>query len=85
MRRPELTCGGQVDLLLDYLDQQLPPDLHPQVQGHILNCETCTNLAETYRTTIAIPGAIRELTPAPVGAALTGRLLDRLKAAWASA
>ena len=62
---PELTCGGQLDLLLDYIDKLLPADLQQPVQDHIALCPTCTGLLNQYRTTIALPRAVLELTQVP--------------------
>ena len=57
---PELTCGGQLDLLLDYIDSVLPSDLRQPVQDHISSCPACTNLLTIYRTTIGLPQAWRD-------------------------
>ena len=59
---PELTCGGQFDLLLDYIDAALPSELQAPVHDHIENCETCNGLFQIYRTTVGIPKAVAELT-----------------------
>lgn len=59
---PALTCGGQLDLLMDYLDEALPADLTGPVQDHISGCEPCTDLLATYRQTVGIPRAILDLT-----------------------
>jgi predicted DNA-binding protein (UPF0251 family) len=44
---PELTCGGQLDLLLDYIDRALPAELQTPVHEHIQGCEACTGLMNT--------------------------------------
>ncbi len=59
---PELTCGGQLDLLLDYIDNLLPVDLQEPVHAHITGCPACTSLLHTYRMTVGVPRAIAELT-----------------------
>jgi RNA polymerase sigma-70 factor (ECF subfamily) len=59
---PALTCGGQLDLLLDYIDSTLPPDLQQPVHDHIESCPACTNLLASYRTTIGIPRALVTIT-----------------------
>lgn len=58
----QLTCGGQLDLLLDYIDGLLSAEMQPQVQNHLDTCAMCASLLGTYRATIAIPRAIAELT-----------------------
>jgi len=59
---PELICGGQLDLLLDYIDNALPTDVQAPVHDHIEGCPACTSLRDTYRMTIGVPRAIAELT-----------------------
>jgi RNA polymerase sigma-70 factor (ECF subfamily) len=58
----ELTCGGQLDLLLDYIDAALPAELQVPVHEHLESCETCGSLLEIYRTTVGIPRAVAEWT-----------------------
>lgn len=67
---PALTCGGQFDLLMDYIDQQLPAELKGPVSEHVQGCETCRGLHTVYLQTVAWPKAVAELTaleeaPAP--------------------
>ena len=76
---PELTCGGQLDLLLDYVDNSLPANLQRPVHDHIESCPACTNLLTTYRTTIGIPRAIVELTIEEVDAAFVQRIINEGK------
>jgi len=59
---PALTCGGQLDLLLDYIDSTLPPDLQQPVHDHIESCPACSSLLTGYRTTIGIPRALVRVT-----------------------
>jgi RNA polymerase sigma-70 factor (ECF subfamily) len=58
---PGLTCGGRMDLLLDYIDNALPGDLQQPVHDHIHGCPACSNLVSTYRSTIGVPRAMVEL------------------------
>jgi RNA polymerase sigma-70 factor, ECF subfamily len=62
---PELTCGGQLDLLFDYIDSALPLALKDPVQEHIEGCPACNPLFHTYRMTVGLPRAIARLTDAP--------------------
>ena len=59
---PELTCGGQLDLLLDYIDGSLSADLQSPVREHIESCPRCSDLLATYQATVGVPRAIAELT-----------------------
>ena len=51
----EMTCGGQLDLLLDYLDSSLPADLLVPVTDHVRDCPTCHAMADIYARTISLP------------------------------
>lgn len=59
---PELTCGGQLDLLLDYIDRCLPAELQSPVHQHLETCEPCGALLRIYRLSVALPAAILNLT-----------------------
>jgi RNA polymerase sigma-70 factor (ECF subfamily) len=61
---PELTCGGQLDLLLDYIDSVLASDLRQPVHDHIESCPACKNLLSAYRTTIGLTLALRNAVQA---------------------
>ncbi len=53
--RPELcgggdiTCGGRLDLLLDFLDHALAEEWLEAVPSHVAGCAICTGLADGYR------------------------------------
>ncbi|MBL8222144.1 MAG: sigma-70 family RNA polymerase sigma factor [Bryobacterales bacterium] len=63
---PELTCGGQFDLLMDYIDQCLPEHLQAPVHQHLETCVPCGDLLRTYRMSVGLPRAILSLTAADV-------------------
>jgi len=84
---PELTCGGQLDLLMDYIDNALPLELQPPVHAHLESCAPCCALLKTYRMTVGIPRAIAELTdePEPSEAfiqTVKGQLQESESATW---
>lgn len=56
----ELTCGGQLDLLMDYIDGLLSVEMFDPVDSHIASCEACTRLLLAYRGAINYPKALRE-------------------------
>ena len=58
----DLTCGGQLDLLFDYIDNLLLPAPQQLVRDHISTCPTCSELEQGYRATIGLPRSILELT-----------------------
>lgn len=77
---PALTCGGQLDLLLDYIDNALSAELQGPVHQHIEGCEACSHLLKTYRMTIGVPRAIVELTgPIEPGERFVGETLARVR------
>ncbi len=59
--RPELcagsrlTCGGRLDLLLDWIDSELAPEFQEPVASHIASCAACHELSVAYRGTISEP------------------------------
>jgi len=59
---PELTCGGRLDLLMDFIDGLLPEELTPPVDAHMRSCVTCTRLLVGYKATVGFPRALRQLT-----------------------
>lgn len=78
---PELTCGGQLNLLMDFIDGLLPAEMSEPVNSHIASCEACSSLLSTYRITIGFPKALRELTiESRLPAEFVGRLLTMVRA-----
>ena len=58
----ELTCGGDLDLLLDYIDKALPLEQQQLIQEHLDSCDACGTLLASYRMTVGVPRAIVDLT-----------------------
>jgi len=60
-----LTCRELVELVTEYLEDALPPDVRARVEAHLSGCEGCTGYLEQMRTTILLTGKLREddLTP----------------------
>lgn len=48
------TCRSGVDLLMDYLEGVLAPDLRAALEQHVAGCQRCTAFVESYRRTPAI-------------------------------
>ncbi|HSB64517.1 MAG TPA: sigma-70 family RNA polymerase sigma factor [Thermoanaerobaculia bacterium] len=51
----ELTCGGRLDLLFDYIDEALERDLRVPVEEHLMACPKCRGFLGLYRETVAAP------------------------------
>jgi len=69
----EIVCASGVELLMDYLDGVLPPDVSAALDGHVAGCPRCVAFVESYRAT---PRILRDAT----AAALPADLEEKLKA-----
>ena len=67
----EITCVSGVDLLMDYLEGILPPDVHAALEGHVAGCPRCAAFVVSYREA---PRILREATEAPFPPELEGSL-----------
>jgi|DewCreStandDraft_4_1066084.scaffolds.fasta_scaffold393677_1 predicted anti-sigma-YlaC factor YlaD len=47
-------CEHALDLLLDYVANELPGDLRAQVELHLHGCQACMTYLETYCLTISL-------------------------------
>ena len=73
---PDITCKGVVELVTDFLEGALPPDVARQVEEHLDDCEGgrgCRRYFEQMRVTIAAVGRTAEDEEVPP------ELLDRLR------
>lgn len=71
-----LTCKKAADLLLDYLESNLGPDVQRAMQAHLDGCSTCVQFVETYKKTSELCRAtLLQKVPAELGA----RLIDFLR------
>lgn len=48
------TCRETIDLLVDYLDGELPPELRAHLEEHLGGCQPCEDFFETYRATVGV-------------------------------
>ena len=69
----EIVCASGVELLMDYLDGVLPPDVRAALDEHVAGCPRCAAFVESYRAT---PRILRDAT----AAALPADLEEKLKA-----
>jgi anti-sigma factor RsiW len=49
-----MTCRQLVELLIDYVSDDLPAELRQHVEQHLRCCPPCLTYAETYRCTIRL-------------------------------
>lgn len=55
----EVICVSGVDLLADYLENLLPPDVRASIERHVLGCERCQAFVASYQAT---PKILRDAT-----------------------
>lgn len=53
-------CASVVRLLVEYLEHQLPPDVHTDLERHLAQCPHCVAQVKTYQTTISLLHSVRE-------------------------
>ena len=73
-----LACAPGVDLLMDYLEGELPAAARAAIEAHVSGCERCVAFLESYRAT---PRVLREATAVTLPADLQASLLAALRAA----
>lgn len=69
-----MTCKEIVELLLDYLEGDLPKEYRDLICQHIRLCGPCLHYLETYQLTVQVS---RRLPPVP----MPQELLERIRAA----
>jgi anti-sigma factor RsiW len=74
--RPDpVTCAGVVELVTEYLEDALDPDVRARFEAHLDDCEECEVYLEQMRATIVAAGRVDVEHVAPA-------TLDRLVAAY---
>ena len=74
-----LTCRDVIDLLVDYLEQSLPPETLEGFDRHLDQCPVCVAYINTYRKTRELTGEVtRVAMPEDMRTRLRQFLLDRL-------
>jgi anti-sigma factor RsiW len=69
-----MTCRELVELLIDFLDGDLPEERRRILETHLSLCEPCLKYLETYKVTIKLTRRLPDV-PLPPG------LLQKLEAA----
>ena len=71
------SCSKVVSLLADYLEGQLPPRTHAELEQHLSRCAACVAHVKSYRSTVSLLRSIPE-SDLPDGLRLSLRaFLDR--------
>ena len=66
----ELTCRELVELVTDYLEDMLPPDVLARFEAHLLECDDCPMYIDQLRTTIRLVGRLTESDVTPESRAI---------------
>ena len=68
----EIACAGLVELVTEYLEGLLAPDVRARVDAHLAECDGCRDYLEQIRLTA---GAARALGPESVPASTMASLV----------
>jgi anti-sigma factor RsiW len=74
----DFTCASGVELLMDYLEGELPATVRAAIDQHVAGCARCTAFVKAYLET---PRILREATAATLPADLEASLLAAVRAA----
>ena len=55
----DISCASGVELLMEYLEGVLPPEVNAALEAHVAACERCTAFVASYRET---PRILRSAT-----------------------
>ena len=72
-------CQSGVELLMDYLEGLLAPDVRAAVEQHVAGCPRCIAFVESYRQT---PEILRKATAAALPADLARKLEEAVRERW---
>lgn len=72
----DIACVSGVELLMEYLEGALPPEVRRQLEAHVAGCQRCVAFIESYRAT---PRLIRTATDATLPADVQHSLMTFLR------
>ena len=79
-RASMITCREQVDLLVDYFDGTLDPEIARALEQHLDGCPSCLNFIKTYKATIKWVGEeVCEEMPEELMTRLTSFLKTKIR------
>ena len=53
-------CPNVARLLADFIEGQLPPDEHAELERHLSRCAACLAQVKTYRSTVSLLRTIKD-------------------------
>lgn len=68
MKVETMSCRRRLTLLLDYLDQKLPPKDRKLLARHRAACRSCASLLKTVEHTVRTLKALKKASPPPASA-----------------
>jgi anti-sigma factor RsiW len=71
-----ITCRDFVELLMDFVSEQLPPERRDPIEQHLESCSLCVAYIESYRVLVEVT---RRLPAAPLPPRLEQRLQTILR------
>lgn len=54
------TCTQLVELLADFVERQLTPDVHADLERHLAACPRCVTQLKTYQSTVSLLRSVRD-------------------------
>jgi anti-sigma factor RsiW len=57
---PKRRCTDLVGLLADYVEHQLPSEVHDELERHLARCPRCVAQLKTYESTVSLLRSIRD-------------------------
>ena len=60
MSERDIKCVEVVELISDYLEGALDPDLRARVEAHLAACDNCSMVLDQFRETIRLSGMLTE-------------------------
>ena len=72
----ETACASGLELLIDYLEGQLPASTVAALEGHVAGCQRCQAFIASYQAT---PRILRDATDAPLPDGAQRSLLEWLR------
>jgi len=73
----EIVCMSGVELLMEYMEDALAPDVRAAIEAHVSGCPRCEAFIASYRET---PRIMRDATRMEMPAGLEVSLLAALRA-----
>lgn len=70
------TCRETIELLMDYLEGQLPPEEKSALDAHFAACKPCLEFVRSYERT---PSVLRKATEVEIPPEVSDRLIQFLK------